>query len=86
VAVRDRKITLAEAKPGDKGATATLKNLEHPGLDEDGNRILDSRRVAVADPDGLTVLNPQTGVTAVRKPGEVIPDWAITVAGDGDTE
>ncbi|WP_295855033.1 hypothetical protein [uncultured Microbacterium sp.] len=50
-----------------------LDNIEHPGLGANANAA-DER--VIAGENGYSVVNPETGVTAVWLAGERIPPWA----------
>lgn len=57
----------------DEGSRMLLDNIEHPGLDTKANAA-DER--AMAGEGGYSVVNPDTGVTAVWLSGERLPQWA----------
>ena len=57
----------------DEGSRMVLDNIEHPGLDTNVNA---AEETAIAGEGGFSVVNPETGVTAVWLAGERIPLWA----------
>lgn len=72
----DRGIVIAPEQHKDPGSRMVLPDVEHPGFDEDGDPIVPTRRAIVAGPNGHSATNPETGVTAVWIPGEIVADWA----------
>lgn len=66
----------------DPGSRMVLDNIEHPGLADGENPAEVSPPLVIADENGYSVHNPQTGVTAVWVAGEIVPQWAVDLRSD----